>query len=122
MNPVKTDSQHKFRTYITDNFHQLEGSFYINSECIFCENKLVNVLEIYDLLDFLDDGSMGFNLHDVKFYHAVLKGDTLKIIVKDVDSRKLMHRTHCLTDSTIPCDWLLIEKDYFTEDLLEFDF
>ena len=120
MKPVVTDSQYGFRTYITDNFHQLEGSFYINSECIFCKNKLVNVLEIYDLLDFLDNGE--FKLSEVKFWHANVKGKELKIFVFDINSGKILHRTHCLNDNTLPCDWLLIAKDYFKDDLLEFDF
>ena len=118
MKPVETDSEHGFRTFITDNFHQLEGAFYINSECVFIENKLVDVLEIYDLLDFLDGG--GLELHNVKFWSAMLKGNTLKIIVFDINSGKVLHRTHCLNDNTIPCDWLLIAKDYFKTDLLEF--
>jgi len=120
MKPVETDSQHGFRTYITDNFHQLEGGYYINVDCIFTEDKLVNTLGRYDLMDFLDDGK--FRLSDVKFWSAMLKGNTLKIIVFDINSGKILHRTLCLNDNTIPCDWFLIPKDYFKTDLLEFDF
>ena len=120
MKPVETDSKHRFRTYITDNFHQLKGAYYINSECIFTEDKVVNTLGNYDLLDFLNDGE--FRLSEVKFLNATVKANELRISVFHIDSRKTLNRTHCLNDNTIPCDWLLIGKNYFKDDLLEFEF
>lgn len=119
MKPVEKDSKHRFRTYITINFHRLKGGYYINYECIFTEDKIVNLMGRYDLLDFLNDG--GFRLIEVKFLTANVNGNELKISLFHIDSRKTLQRTHFLNDNTIPCDWLLIAKDYFKDGLLEFD-
>jgi hypothetical protein len=121
MKTKETDSKHRLRNNITDNFHRLKGaSYYINFECIFTEDKIVNLMGRYDLLDFLEDGK--YRLSTVKFLHADVNGNELKISLFHIDSRKTLHRIHCLNDNTIPCDWLLIAKDYFKDGLLEFDF
>ncbi len=106
-------------TVIPSKFLHLDGFFVIDSECIFCENKAVFVHDIYDLIEFQDDG--GIVLRDVKFWTAILKDDILKIIVFDTDSNRVLHRTHPFNDES-PCDWLLAEKNYFHDDLLEFEF
>lgn len=120
MKPIETDSKNRFRTNMTANFLQLKGGYFINSECIFTEDKIVNTLGRYDLLDFLSDGE--YRLIEVKFLNASVNANELKISVFHIDSRKTLHRTHCLNDNTIACDWLLIAKDYFKDDLLEFEF
>ena len=107
-------------TLVTSKFLHLDGFFVIDSECIFCENKAVFVQDIYDLIEFIDDG--GIVLRDVKFRTAILKDDILTIVVYDTDAKRVLHRTHPFNDESVPCDWLLVEKNYFHDDLLEFEF
>ena len=107
-------------TIVPSKFLHLDGFFVIDSPCIFCENKAVFVHDIYDLIEFIDGG--GIVLRDVKFRTAILKDDIPEIVVYDTDSNQVLHRTHPFNDESVPCDWLLAEKNYFNEDLLEFDF
>jgi len=107
-------------TLVTSKFLHLDGFFVIDSECIFCENKAVFVKDIYDLIEFRDGG--GIDMRSVRFWTAILKDDVLKIVVRDTDSNQILHRTHPFNDESVPCDWLLVEKNYFHDDLLEFEF
>ena len=97
----------------TKPFLHLDGFFYINAFCIFTENKILKPLQIYDLLDFGDECS--FDLRKVRFWHATLKGFTLKIIVLEIQSGEIIHRTYRMNDVSLPCDWLIIEQDYFND-------
>lgn len=107
-------------TLVTSRFLHLDGFFVIDSECIFCESKAVFIQDIYSLIEFRDGG--GIDISNVKFWTAILKDNILKIIVFDTDSNRVLHRTHPFDDESIPCDWLLVEKNYFNDDLLEFEF
>ena len=108
-------------TLVKEKFLHLENCFYANFECIMTENNIINILQFYDLIEFRDDG--GIDIRNVKFWTAIMKNDILKIIVFDLESRRVLHRTHCTNDDKIPCDWILMAKDYLEEDdLLDFDF
>ena len=120
MKPELLSQEDYPNTLNTEKFLHLKGFFYIDSECIMTENKIINVLEQYDLIEFRDGG--GIVMRDVRFWHALMKNNVLKIVVNDTDSNKVLHRTHCTNDESVPCDWLLVEKNYFNDDLLEFDF
>jgi hypothetical protein len=50
-----------------------------------------------------------------------LKDDILKIVVRDTESNQVLHRTRPFNDEAT-CDWLLVEKNYFNDDLLAFEF
>ena len=105
---------------LTKKFLDFNTIFYINSPCIFCEKKIVRAKGNYDLVEFIDDG--GIVLRNIRFRTAVLKDDILEIVVYDTDSNQVLHRTHPFNDESVGCSWLLVEKNYFNDDLLEFDF
>ena len=107
-------------TLQTKKFLNLNGFFVIDSPCIFCENKAVFIHDIYDLIEFTDGG--GIVLRDVKFRTAILQHDILEIVVYDTDANQVLHRSHPFNDESVGCSWLLVEKNYFNADLLEFDF
>ena len=107
-------------TLVTSKFLHLDGFFVIDAECIMTVKKIVNVLDYFDLIEFQDGG--GIDIRDVRFWTAILKDDVLKIVVRDTDSNQVLHRTHPFNNESVPCDWLLVEKNYFHDDLLEFDF
>ena len=119
MKPEALNQNDSPNTVVPYRFLRQHGFYVIDSECIFCENKAVFVNDIYDLIEFINDG--GVVLRDVKFRTAVLKDDMLEIVVYDTDANRVLHRTHPFNDES-PCDWLLAEKNYFNADLLEFDF
>ena len=101
-----------------------KDSFLINPNCILAPDHVVTTGKTYLLFDYSEgriSGAAPVVLEDVKFITSILKGDILKIVVYDNDSNRVLHRTHPFNNES-PCDWLLAEKDYFNDDLLEFEF
>jgi len=92
-------------------FNQQKDKFYIDVKCIFTENKILNVNEVYDLLDFGDNGEIYYR--KVRFWHATLKGYTLKIFVLEIKSGELLTRTHRLKTDNDVCDWVLCSEHFF---------
>ena len=90
--------------------HQ-KDKFYVYVKCIFTENKTLNVHEVYDLLDFRDNGDIYYR--KVRFWIATLKGYTLKIFVLEIKSGELLTRTHRLNTDNDVCDWVLCSEHFF---------
>lgn len=107
-------TQHDSSTVISSKFIRLNGFFLIDSPCIFCEKKIVRVDDCYDLILFHDDGGIG--LRNVQFRDAVLQNDFLTIVIHDTKSNLTHHYTQKFKDGSA-CSWLLIEKNYFNEEL-----
>jgi hypothetical protein len=92
-------------------FHHFAGGFLLPIPCIICDNNIVYVGDLYDLLDFLDNG--GLNFRTVRFFHAYMKGNIVTIVVLDLKSGELLKRSHRLNNDTLPCDWVLVEENLF---------
>lgn len=101
-------------TAITSKFIRLNGFFLIDSPCIFCEKKIVRVDDCYDLIIFHNDGGIG--LKNVQFRNATIQNDFLTIVVHDINTNRELHFTQKFDDESA-CSWLLVEKNYFNEEL-----
>ena len=107
-------TQNDSNTIVKSKFLRLNGFFVIDSPCIFCDKKIVRTNECYDLILFLDDGGIG--LRNVQFRTAILKDDVLTVVVHDTDSNRVHNYTQPFNDESA-CKWLLVEKNYFKEEL-----
>ncbi len=104
----------------TDKFQHHKGFFVLDFDCILTKNQIVNVQEEYQLVDFTK--GEGIQSRVVIFWHALTKGNYLKIIVYDIANKVVIQRLHDLTNPEFQCDWFLINNDVFEEDILEFEF
>ncbi|MBE0653369.1 MAG: hypothetical protein IH594_06200, partial [Bacteroidales bacterium] len=105
---------------LEDRFLRTKHFYYLNYECIFTDDKIVKPLEDYDLIDFPED--MSIIVSHVKFWNAELRDDVLKITCFQPSTKKLLHRYNEVRDDSIPFNWVLLPKDFFKDDLLEFEF
>ncbi|MBN2775995.1 MAG: hypothetical protein JXR36_00040 [Bacteroidales bacterium] len=114
MNPDLLNQNDSSNTAITSKFIRLNGFFVIDSPCIFCTKKIVRVDDCYDLIRFLDDGGIG--LRNVQFRDATLQNDVLSIFVHDISTNHEYQYSQSFNNDTA-CSWLLVEKNYFDEEL-----
>ncbi len=110
MNPNKLISDFNPDSGTTKLLQHLENAFVIPAPCILSQDKIVKVRDIYDLIDFDDNG--GINIHNVQFWTAYQNGFTVTIVVLELKSGELLKRSHRLNNDSIPCDWALIEFDF----------
>jgi hypothetical protein len=93
--------------------------------CILTDNKTVFVQDDYTLIDFIDTNG-GMIVHDVRFFDAYLRGYEVTVVLLDLESGELVKRKHRLNNSSLPCDWVLIDTDFLNpskkDDLLGFCF
>ena len=115
---MKTDIQsqnHNPNALITDRFQHHKGFFIIDADCIMTDNQVVTVRDVYELVDFLDDG--GIQYRQVEFWHAVLKNGLLKIIVYDIGNKNILTRIHRMNKPSYSCDWFLISEAVFENEI-----
>ena len=118
MNDLVNNSAKKLPPRISDLFLELgDDAFFINSDCVFSKNRIIVKNRIYLILDLLDNG--GFRLNHIKFMHAYLKGFDAFIVGIDIVKGEVFYRHHRLDNSILPCDWLIIDLDYFETDVNE---
>jgi hypothetical protein len=86
-----------------------ESTVKIPIPCVLCDDKIVEVQGIYDLLDFDDNG--GINYCTVQFWTAYQTGFVVTIVVLELKTSELLKRSFRL-DYDI-CDWVLLNLNYF---------
>ncbi len=103
-------------------FESGKGYFFIDDDCIITKNQIVNVMDYYQLIEFLDDGDV--QIREVVFWHAGIEGNHLKIVVYDNHNKVLIKKIHDLNRPRYDNDWFLLEEQEFEKDmeLLEFEF
>ena len=117
MNDFLKDSSKK-QPRISDLFRELgDEAFLINSDCIFTKNKILVKNRIYQILDLLDNGA--FNLFHIKLLHAYLKGFDVFIVGIDIVTGEVLYRHHRLDAGILPCDFLIVDLDYFEKEVSE---
>lgn len=83
----------------------------IGFPCINCKENILNVGDLYDLIDFLDNGEIF--VRTVRFLNAYLQGYKLTIVVLDLNAGELVTRYHRMNIQTLPCSWLLMDSNVF---------
>ena len=125
MNPQETNSTNVQNTLTPEKFQHLKGFFVIDAPCILSNKKNVYAEDIYDLVDFFDNGEL--YVRTVKFFDAYLRGYVVTIVLLDLKSGEFIKRKHRLNNDSLPCDWVLMPannpkpKDN-NDELLEFEF
>lgn len=119
MNTDITSQNDSSNATVTSKFIRLNGFFLIDSPCIFCTKKIVRVDDCYDLILFLNDG--GIALKNVQLRNAAVQNDFLTIVAHDTNSNRELHFSQKFNDDSA-CSWLLVEKNYFNEELQELGF
>lgn len=97
----------KSSTEVTNGFQHTVDKFLLSFPCIICENDIVHVQQIYDLLDFLGNGEIVATR--VKFLDAYVTGYRVTIVVFDIKTGELIKRKHRLNNDELPCDWVLTD-------------
>lgn len=87
-----------------------ESTVKIPIPCVICDDKIVEVQGIYDLVDFLDNGEIV--VKKVKFFDAYVIGYKVTIVILDTKTGELLKRSHRLNNASIPCDWVLTDLFY----------
>ncbi len=123
MTPQESIPDIKSNTEITNGFQHSVDKFLLSFPCIICKNDIVYTQEIYDLLDFRDNGEIVTT--KVKFFDAYMTGYKVTIVILNTNTGELLKRSHRLNNDSLPCNWIL--TDYFKpknkeDELLEFDF
>jgi hypothetical protein len=87
-----------------------ESTVKIPIPCVICDDKIVEVQGIYDLVDFLDNGEIV--VKKIKFWTVYQNGFTVTIVVLELKSGELLKRSHRLNNANIPCNWVLTDLFY----------
>ena len=96
-------------TLLACKFKHFDGGFLIDLPCIITDNHTLLAQDLYDLVDFLDNG--GFYIRTVRFCNAYIKGYQVTLVLLDLKSGELLKRSHRINNETIPCDWVLTQDD-----------
>jgi len=99
----------KIETMLSGRFQHFDGGFRVDLPCVITDNHNLYVQDLYDLLDFLDNG--GSYVRTVRFWHAYLKGYQVTVLLLDLKTGELLKRSHRINNETLPCDWLLVQDD-----------
>jgi hypothetical protein len=99
-------------------FHQVSDStFFVNSPCVFTEDKLLKRKEVYELHDFLNDGAV--KIRYIKLLWINLKGFDFYIIGVDILTGVILRRQRRLNADELPCSFLIAEPLYFLPEIEE---
>ncbi len=111
MNTNKLISDFNPGSGATKLLQHFENAYFIPAPCILCQDKIVKVRDIYDLLDFDDNGEI--NYRTVQFWTAYQTGFVVTIVVLEMKTGELLKRSHRLNNASLPCDWVLLNLNYF---------
>ena len=119
MNDLIKNHKNKSPILITDLFRKLDDDkFFIDSDCVFTNNNILVKNRVYDIIDFLDNG--GINQYHVKMLHAYLKGFYFIFVGIDLLTGEFMYRRHRLDARMLACDWLVVDLDFFDNEINEY--
>ena len=94
-------------------FHRVNDDiFFVNSPCVFTENKLLKIKEVYEIHNLPDEG---VNLKYIKLLWVYFKGFDFYIIGIDIQNGELLRRKQRLNADELPCSFLIAELFYFME-------
>ena len=99
----------KIENLLACKFQHFDGGFRIDLPCVITDNHTLYVQDLYDLVDFLDNG--GFYIRTVRFCNAYLKGYQVTLVLLDLKTGELLKRSHRINNETIPCNWVLTQDD-----------
>ncbi len=118
MNPKFLNQIKKTDALNTQKFEARKGFFIIEADPVMTENQIVNIEQVYQLVEFKTGGDI--QLRDVVFWHANMKIGMLKLIVYDISNKVVISKMYDTRRPYNYSDWFLIEPEVFDGELLEF--
>ncbi len=132
MNPEETNPDKKPDIGIQSWFKRTGDSIFVNSPCVFTENKTLTLKEVYEIHDFTEPD---VKLLYIKLLWVYLKGFRFHIVGIDIRTGDLVMKNQRLNANELACSFLICDLLYFDEEvsdkllrtlgeeeLLDFDF
>ncbi len=116
MNPLETNPDINPAIGIQEWFKRTGDNAYVNSPCVFTENKTLKIGEIYEIHDFTGPD---VKLYYIKLLWVYMKGFTFHIIGVDITNGDLKLKSQRLNANELPCNFLICDLFYFDEDLVD---
>lgn len=117
MNLLETNPDVKPGIGIQAWFKRTGNTVYINSPCLFTENKTLEIGEIYEIHDFTEPNEI--KLVYIKLLWVYLRGFSFHIIGVDITNGDLKLKSQRLNAPELPCSFLICDLLYFDEDLVD---
>jgi len=116
---MKLQDQHPFDSAILglDNLYCTVGadSFFINSPCIRATDKTITIGKKYHLVD-CPEGTF-VKISDVQLLDGYYKEGIVHLFVEDIRAKRVLTIDLCIECLEKHCTWLLINSDYFNDEM-----
>lgn len=116
MNPTETNPEVKPGIGLQAWFKRTGDNVYVNSPCVFTEDKTLEIGEVYEIHDFTEPD---VKLIYIKLLWVYMKGFTFHIIGVDIQNGDLKLKSQRLNAPELPCSFLICDLLYFDEDLVD---
>ncbi len=116
MNPEETNPIEKPAIGLQAWFKRTGDSIFINSPCVFTEDKTLSLHSVYEIHDFTEPN---VELIYIKLLWVYLKGFRFHIVGVDIRTGDLVMKNQRLNANELPCSFLICDLLYFDEDLVE---
>lgn len=108
------NQQIEFRNNFKDLFYTIgEDSYFINSDCVVANDKVITLNKAYILFDHPATDAM--KAFAVILKHVIVRDDIVHVILLNVVTDHLMGRKHVLDHGETQCSWVLVDPDYFKQ-------
>lgn len=97
-------------------FKRTGDSYFVNSPCVFTENKSLTLKEVYEIHDFTEPE---VKLIYIKLLWVYLKGFKLHIVGAEITNGDLKMYSQRLNTDSLPCSFLICDLLYFDEDIVD---
>ena len=116
MEPLETNPAVKPGIGLQAWFKKTGDTIFVNSPCVFTEDKTLTLQEVYEIHDFTEPDIQIFYM---KLLWVYMKGFTFHIIGVDITNGDLKLKSQRLNADELPCNFLICGLLYFDEDLVD---
>lgn len=116
MNPEETNPDIKPDIGIQAWFKRTGNIVFVQSQCVFTEDKTLTIGEVYEIHDFTEPD---VKLLYIKLLWVYLKGFRFHIVGVDIRTGDLVMKNQRLNANEIACPFLICDLLYFDEDLVQ---
>ena len=116
MNPEETNPAVKPGIGLQAWFKKTGNVYYVNSPCVFTENKTLILHSVYEIHNFQKPD---VELIYIKLQGVYLKGFTFHIVGVDISNGDLKLFKQRLNADELPCNFLICDLLYFDEDIVD---
>jgi hypothetical protein len=93
-------------------FHENgKNSFFVNSTCVYAEGQIITKGQTYILFDYPNDNKI--QTYPVVLKNVYVLNDNVQLVLLNILTGSIMGRGHHLDTGETPCDWVLVDLDYF---------